>query len=108
MVLIEYRTVSTHTLKGLRTAERLHTAGWKTGSVGLFNIQYFRTKPTTNKPMRKKTTKQDSKPTCAFCKRSGSGITFAMFSPRFQPFGTACTECEATLPPGTANPATQP
>ena len=63
------------------------------------------TKP-TKKPMRKKT-KAPSRPTCVFCKRSGTGVTFAIFNPRFQPFGTACTECEATLPPGTPNPVSE-
>lgn len=43
-------------------------------------------------------------PVCRFCRRSGAGVTFAMFAPRFAPFGTACTDCEATLPPGTTVP----
>lgn len=39
---IEYRTVDTSTLKGLRQAERLHAAGWVTYSVGLFLIKFYR------------------------------------------------------------------
>lgn len=45
-----------------------------------------------------------SVPACLFCKRSGNGIQFAIFSPRFKPFGTACTDCDATLPPETVVP----
>lgn len=44
------------------------------------------------KPARK------SAPVCVFCQRSGDGVLFAIFNPRFKPFGTACTDCEATLP----------
>ena len=43
-------------------------------------------------------------PTCVFCGRNGNGVQFAIFNPRFQPFGTACTDCEATLPPDTQLP----
>jgi hypothetical protein len=39
-------------------------------------------------------------PRCVFCGRD-SGVQFAIFNPRFPPFGTACVECEAKLPPGT-------
>ncbi len=49
--------------------------------------------------------KSASGPCCVFC-----GTTtgqFAIFNPRFKPFGTACTNCEATLPAGTQVP-TQP
>lgn len=42
-----------------------------------------------------------SAPVCTFCKRSGAGVQFAIFSPRFHPFGTACTDCEALV--STAN-----
>lgn len=48
-------------------------------------------------------TETKSKPTCVFCGRS-DGVQFAIFNPRFQPFGTACVECEATLPPDTKVP----
>lgn len=48
-----------------------------------------------------------SKPTCVFCGRS-NGVQFAIFNPRFQPFGTACTECEETLPEGTTVPEKKP
>jgi len=41
----EYRTVDTHTLAGLKQAERLHRAGWKQTSVSLFTIQFSRRKP---------------------------------------------------------------
>ena len=44
-------------------------------------------------------------PTCVFCGRSGNGVQFVIFNPRFKPFGTACTDCEASLPEGTAVPA---
>lgn len=36
-------------------------------------------------------------PVCLFCGRSGAGVTFAL-CPRFLPFGTACTDCERTIP----------
>lgn len=38
----EYRTVDTTTLKGLKTAERLHRYGWKMGRVGLFSVQFYK------------------------------------------------------------------
>lgn len=38
-----------------------------------------------------------SAPVCTFCKRSGAGVQFAIFNPRFQPFGTACSDCEALV-----------
>jgi hypothetical protein len=46
----------------------------------------------------------EGQPVCVFCKRSGAGVTFAIFSPRFPPFGTACVECERDLPEGTELP----
>ena len=33
-------------------------------------------------------------PQCLICERT-SGVQFAIFSPRFQPFGSVCAECEA-------------
>ena len=39
---IEYKTISTHTLKGLKAAERLQAAGWTIGRTGLFSIQFHR------------------------------------------------------------------
>lgn len=53
---------------------------------------------------RKKSKQRASAPVCVFCKRSGAGVQFAMFNPRFQPFGTACTDCEAILPADTTVP----
>jgi len=47
--------------------------------------------------------KQSSAPRCVFCGRD-SGVQFAIFNPRFKPSGTACVECEATLPAGTQVP----
>ncbi len=44
-----------------------------------------------------------SAPRCVFCGRS-EGAQFQIFGPRFEPFGTACVECERTLPPGTEVP----
>ena len=44
MKRIEYKTVDTSTLKGLKQAERLHANGWKMGRVGLFTVQFYRTK----------------------------------------------------------------
>lgn len=38
----EYKTVDTSTLEGLKAAERLHAAGWKTDRVGLFIIWFSR------------------------------------------------------------------
>ena len=43
-------------------------------------------------------------PTCVFCGRSGDGVQFVMVNPRFKPFGTACTDCEKSLPEGTVVP----
>lgn len=43
-------------------------------------------------------------PVCVFCKRSGAGVQFVVFCPRFPPFGTACSDCEETLPKGTEVP----
>lgn len=51
---------------------------------------------------------ETSKPVCRFCGKSGNGVQFAMFNPRFKPFGTACVECEATLPEGTTVPEAKP
>lgn len=42
MLMTKYRTVDTSTLKGLRTAERLHANGWITYSVGLFIIKFYK------------------------------------------------------------------
>jgi hypothetical protein len=42
-------------------------------------------------------------PCCVFCGRS-RGVQFVIFNPRFQPFGTACVECETKLPEGTKLP----
>lgn len=42
-------------------------------------------------------------PTCVFCGRS-SGVQFVIFNPRFAPFGTACVDCESTLPEDTTVP----
>lgn len=55
--------------------------------------------------MTTKPGKVRSAPVCVFCKRSGAGVQFAIFNPRFTPFGTACADCEATLPEGTTVPA---
>lgn len=51
------------------------------------------------------TRKPSSQPVCVFCHRTGAGVQFAMFTPRFKPFGTACTDCERDLPEGTTVPA---
>lgn len=40
----EYKTIDTTTLKGLKQAERLHIAGWKTIRLGLTYIQFERYK----------------------------------------------------------------
>jgi hypothetical protein len=45
MAKIEYKSVDTSTLKGLKEAEKLHTNGWVTASVGLFIVKFYRTKP---------------------------------------------------------------
>lgn len=47
--------------------------------------------------------KSKSVPTCVFCGKS-YGVQFNIFTPRFAPFGTACVECEKTLPEGTKVP----
>ena len=39
---IEYKSVDTSTLKGLKHAERLQANGWTIGRVGLFLIQFYR------------------------------------------------------------------
>lgn len=49
---------------------------------------------------RAKKAKPDPFPTCRLCGRRGAGVTFAIFNPKVPPFGTCCTDCEATLPPG--------
>lgn len=41
---LEYKTVNTRTLKGLKQAERMKKAGWKIGSSGIYTIQFYRTK----------------------------------------------------------------
>lgn len=55
------------------------------------------------KPLTEAAAKKPNRPTCVFCKRS-EGVQFAVFNPRFKPFGTACVDCERTLPPGTQVP----
>ena len=47
---------------------------------------------------------KQSVPVCVLCGASHNAH-FAMFPPRFKPFGTACVECEKTLPAGTVVPA---
>jgi hypothetical protein len=48
------------------------------------------------------------RPRCVFCGRD-TDVQFSIFNPRFPPFGTACVDCEATLPPETVVPrAVQP
>ena len=47
--------------------------------------------------MPRKTKPKSSGPCCIFCK-SGAG-QFNIFTPRFQPFGTACVECEEKVTP---------
>ena len=52
--------------------------------------------------MRNKSKSKSSGPCCVFCgTKTGQ---FVIFNPRFQPFGTACVECEKTLPEGTKVP----
>lgn len=41
-MVTQYRTVDTRTVAGIRQAERLHTSGWRTVSVGLFRVQFVR------------------------------------------------------------------
>lgn len=60
---------------------------------------------TPHKKPRKKSRQSDA-PICVFCKRS-SGVGFNIFTPRFPPFGTACVECEESLPPGTTVPVVE-
>lgn len=43
--------------------------------------------------MKRRNNKENSAPTCIFCGKS-SGVQFAIFNPKFPPFGTACVECE--------------
>jgi hypothetical protein len=52
---------------------------------------------------RRRLPEPEMRPRCVFCGR-GDGVRFVMFAPRFKPFGTACFECERTLPPGTTVP----
>ena len=49
MINTEYKDVDTSTLEGLIEAETLHQAGWKTLSVGLFIIKFYRIIPTIKK-----------------------------------------------------------
>lgn len=48
--------------------------------------------------MPRKTTHKSSGPRCIFCGGT-SGVQFQMFTPRFQPFGTACVPCEQSVTP---------
>ena len=66
------------------------------------------TTATTRKPSARRTSSKaaPSRPKCCFCHRDGNGVQFSVFNPRFKPFGTACTDCEATLPAGTIVPGT--
>jgi len=48
--------------------------------------------------MKNKKKNGSSAPVCAFCGRSGNGVLFAIFNPRFKPFGSACVDCESRLP----------
>jgi hypothetical protein len=41
----------------------------------------------------KRNKNKSSAPVCVFCGKS-SGVQFAIFNPKFAPFGTACVECE--------------
>lgn len=38
----EWKTVDTSTLEGLKQAEKLHTSGWTTYSVGLFIVKFYK------------------------------------------------------------------
>lgn len=51
-------------------------------------------------PRAKKAKAANAVPVCRLCGRSGAGVTFAIFNPKVPPFGTCCTDCESTLPPG--------
>ncbi len=53
--------------------------------------------------MKHKNKSVGNAPRCVFCGRS-NGAQFNIFTPRFQPFGTACVDCEKSLPPGTQVP----
>ena len=55
--------------------------------------------------MKRNTKRTSSTPKCVFCGRS-YGVQFNIFTPRFKPFGTACVECESTIPEGTTVPGT--
>lgn len=56
--------------------------------------------------MKTKTKSNRPEPCCVFCGRHGNDVQFAIFNPRFKPFGTACVNCEESLPPGTVVPQT--
>lgn len=43
--MTHYRTVDTSTLAGLKEAERLHQAGWKTVRTGLFMVWFEQRDP---------------------------------------------------------------
>jgi len=49
---LEHREVSTHTLAGLKEAERLKAAGWKIITSGLFRIVFERKNPDALKQQR--------------------------------------------------------
>ena len=68
------------------------------------NCSISQTEPKCLSAKAQAPSRPSSAPTCAFCGRSGSGVQFAIFNPRFKPFGTACTDCEASLPPDTQLP----
>lgn len=56
--------------------------------------------------MAAKKAKKQSAPVCVFCHRS-EGVQFAVFNPRFKPLGTACVDCEKTLPKGSTVPVAE-
>lgn len=58
----------------------------------------------TTPTVRARVTLPKEPPICHFCHRSGNGVLFQIFHPRFEPFGTACVDCERTLPPETPAP----
>lgn len=64
-------------------------------------LRRAKTNTKTRKQNMKRKSKKSETPRCVFC---GSTGPFAIFSPRFKPFGTACVACEESLPAGTELP----
>ena len=51
---MEFKIIDTRTIAGLKEAERLKNNGWEIGSVGLYTIEFFRSKQSLEMLARQK------------------------------------------------------